>query len=126
MSKHETPMLHWYWNKVGGTLVEEFKAVTKTSTTGQRLIDGIIILNQPKRLAHWSDVSIEGKDVIVVQVKRGRLGMYLMGQTFFSAKLIEKYSPNTIRSVAICEKYDSVLGPILESYEGMEVIIYQE
>jgi hypothetical protein len=26
MSKHETPMTRWYWQQVGGTLIEEFVA----------------------------------------------------------------------------------------------------
>ena len=42
-------MLHWYWDQVGGTLIEEFRAVSKTTTNGQRLIDGVIILDQPKK-----------------------------------------------------------------------------
>lgn len=124
MSKHETPILHWYWNQVGGTLVEEFRVVSKTSTTGQRLVDGVIILDQPKKIAHWSDVNLEGKDIIVVQVKRGRLGMNLMGQTYFSAKLIKNFNPRSIKSIALCEKDDDVLGPILRSHKGMEAVIY--
>jgi hypothetical protein len=123
MSKHETPMLHWYWDQVGGILIEEFKAVSKTATTGQRLIDGIIILGEKKKIAHWSEVSLEGKDIIVIQVKVGRLGMNLMGQTYFSTKLMEKYKPRSIKSVALCEIYDDVLGPLFDSHEGMEVVV---
>ena len=29
MSKHETPMTRWFWQQVGGTLIEEFCAVRK-------------------------------------------------------------------------------------------------
>ena len=34
MSKHETPMTRWYWQQIGGTLVEEFVAVKGTSKFG--------------------------------------------------------------------------------------------
>jgi hypothetical protein len=125
MSKHETPMLYWYWNQVGGILIEEFKAVSRTSTTGQRLIDGVIILDHPKGIARWNEVSLEGKDVLIIQVKRGRLGMNLMGQTFYSAKLIKRFGPRSVRSIALCEKYDDVLGPIFEAQKEMEVVIYK-
>jgi len=53
MSKLEIPMIKWYWNQIGGTLIEEFRAVKRTNTTGQRLIDGVIILDTPKRMRHW-------------------------------------------------------------------------
>ncbi len=76
-----------------------------------------------KRIAHWSEVEIEGRDIVVVQTKASRLGMYLMGQTFFSAKLMESFHPRSIHSVALCAKDDSVLRPILESYSNMKVVI---
>jgi hypothetical protein len=61
MSELETPLIRWYWNQIGGTLIEEFRAVKRTKNTGQRLIDGVIILDMPKRLCLWKDVNIEGK-----------------------------------------------------------------
>jgi len=124
MSKHETPMTRWYWRQVGGTLVEEFPAVRRTATCGQRLIDGVILPNGPHVIANWRDVSLQGEDVIVVQTKRSRLGMNLMGQTFFSAKLIERFNPRSVRVVALCKAHDSVLSPMLESFPNIEVVIY--
>lgn len=124
MSKLETPMTRWYWRKVGGTLIEEFPAVRRTEACGQRLIDGVILLDGPHEIAHWHEVDLEGRDILVVQAKRGRLGMYLMGQTFFSAELMKRFRPRSIRSVALCEAYDSALGPILEGYPNMEIVIY--
>lgn len=124
MSKLETPMTRWYWRQVGGTLIEEFPAVRRTETCGQRLMDGVILPDGPYGIAHWRDVELEGHDIIVVQAKRGRLGMYLMGQAFFSAELMKRFRPRTIRSVALCEAHDSVLSPILETYPNMEVVIY--
>jgi len=34
MSKHETPMTRWYWQQVGGTLIEEFRAVRGSRHAG--------------------------------------------------------------------------------------------
>ena len=52
--------------------------------------------------------------------------MYLMGQAFFSVKLIQPFQPKSIKSVALCTQYDDVLGPIFESYENMEVVVCPE
>ncbi len=78
MSKHETPLIRRYWERVGGTLIEEFPAVRRTETCGQRLLDAVILPDEPTRIANWREVSLKGKNVIVVQAKASRLGMYLM------------------------------------------------
>jgi len=69
MSKHETPLTRWYWQQVGGTLIEEFVAVKRTSKCGVRVLDGVIIKDGDFRIAKQSDISLEGKDVIVIQTK---------------------------------------------------------
>jgi hypothetical protein len=124
MSKRETPMIRWYWKQVGGTLVEELRAVKRTKTRGQRLIDALILPNGENKIANWREVSLAGEDVIVVQAKRGRLGMYLMGQTFFSAELIKQFNPSSIRSIALCESHDEILSPILKKYPNIEIVIF--
>jgi hypothetical protein len=101
MSKHETPMTRWYWQQVGGTLIEEFVAVKGNVTFGRRVLDGIIIRDGACRIACQSEVSLEGKDIIVIQTKASRLGMYLIGQAFFSAQLIQRYRPRSVVSVAL-------------------------
>ena len=123
MSKHETPLTRRYWDEVGGTLVEEFPAVLRGSGNAQRLIDGVIIVGEPKRLSKPSEVSIKGKDIIVLQTKANRLGMNLMGQAIVSRKLMEKFEPKSIRSIAICSEGDSVLEQYLAVY-GIELVIY--
>lgn len=123
MSKNETPMTRWYWHQVGGTSIEEFKAVARGNDCGQRLIDGIIIKGNKNEIAHWSAVDIEGKGIVVIQTKAKRLGMYLMGQTLFSAHLMERFKPKSIEAVALCSKDDSALRPMLEDYPGMKVVI---
>jgi hypothetical protein len=116
-------MTRWYRKQVGGTLIEEFRAVKRTETCSQRLIDGVILPDGPPGIATRHDVELEGQDVIVVQAKRGRLGMYLMGQAFFSAELMKRFNPRSIRSVALCEAHDSVLSPLLKKH-GIEIVIY--
>lgn len=123
MSKLETPMIRWYWEQIGGTLCEEFRAVRRSATYGQRLLDGVIIPNGPRTAVHWRDASLKNRDVVVVQAKASRLGMYLMGQTLFSAQLLAPFGPRSVRSVALCRNDDSVLRPLLEAYPGMEVVV---
>jgi hypothetical protein len=123
MSKHETPLTRRYWDEVGGTLVEEFPAVLRGPGNAQRLIDGVIILGELKRIAKPSEVSIKGKDIIVLQTKANRLGMNLMGQAIVSKKLMEKFEPKSIHCIAICSEGDSVLEQYLAVY-GIELVVY--
>jgi hypothetical protein len=123
MSKRETPMIMKYWEKVGGTLLLEFPVVKGTKETGPRRLDAVILPNGPKIKASWRDVSLKGQDVVVIQAKANRLGMYLMGQTLFSAELIKRFEPSSIRSVALCAKDDSIMRPMLERFKGMEVVV---
>jgi hypothetical protein len=123
MSKLETPMTRWFWRQQGGTLIEEFCAVRRSGTCGARLLDGVIIKGGEFRLARQSEVSVEGKDIIVVQTKASRLGMYLMGQAFFSAQLMKRFGPRSVESVALVAQDDDVLRPLFEQYEGMRVVV---
>jgi hypothetical protein len=123
MSLHETPMIRRYWQRVGGTLVEEFPLVRRTATCGPRLADAVILLRRPTRIAKATEVSLAGEDVIVVQAKTGRLGMYLMGQTFFSAPLVKRFRPASVQAVALCQDDDAVLRPLLERHKGMRVVV---
>lgn len=43
MSKLETPMIMWFWESVGGTLILEFQAVPRASDVGRRRLDAIIL-----------------------------------------------------------------------------------
>lgn len=123
MSKHETPMTRWFWQQVGGTLIEEFHAVRRTESCNERYLDGVIIKGTPTIIARQSEVAIEGRDIIVVQAKAAPLGMYLMGQALFSAQLMEKFKPRSVESVALVFKDDSVLRPLFENYPGMRVVV---
>ena len=116
-------MIRRFWRQVGGTLIEEFPVVAASPTAGPRRLDAVIIPDGPHRIAKWRDVTLKGKDIIVVQAKAKRLGMYLMGQVVFSAQLAKRFGPASVRSVALCTKDDSELRPLLVSYPGVEVVV---
>jgi hypothetical protein len=124
MSKHETPMTRRYWQRVGGTLIEEYPAVLPGHDRRGRWLDGVIITDgEHKIAARGEPADLDGHDVIIVQTKAGRLGMYLLGQALFSAELIKaRFVPKSVRTVALCGKDDAVLRPIAERY-GIEIIV---
>ena len=111
MSLYETPITLWYWEQVGGTLIEEFIMVARSLSNGWRAADGLIILGgEMIRMPLGSKVNIEGKDVIVIQTKDNVLGMNLMGQALFSRDLIIKYhNPRSVISIALCTKSNAIL-----------------
>jgi hypothetical protein len=123
VSKHETPTTRWYWQQVGGTLIEEFCAVKGSRSSGIRLLDGVIVKNGPFVIARQSDVVLKDQDIIVVQAKASRLGMYLMGQAFFSAQLMRAFEPRSVESVALVLRDDEVLRPLFEQYTGLRVVV---
>lgn len=125
MSKKETPLTRRYWQSVGGALIEEFPAVLRTESSAQRLLDGVIVLGENKAIVKHSDIDIKGKDIIVIQTKASRLGMNLMGQAIISAKLMVRFEPKSIRSVAICTAGDNVLEALLPEY-GIELVVYTD
>jgi hypothetical protein len=127
MSKHETWRTRQYWESVGGLLIEEYLAIplSKDQSIGKRLIDGVIVLGEPKSRQKGGTYNFEGKDIIAVQTKATRLGMYLMGQAYFTREILKRFKPNTIRTVAICGKGDREME-ILCKKEDIEVMIITE
>jgi hypothetical protein len=125
MSKHETPLTVRYWESVGGSLIEEFPAVLRGPQNAQRLIDGVIVLDGQKRRVKHHEIELKNQNIIVIQTKASRLGMYLMGQALFSAKLMKPFNPKSIRTVALCTADDSVLRPLCEQ-AGIEVVVISE
>jgi hypothetical protein len=123
MSKHERPMILKYWERVGGTIVFEFPMVRGSATCGKRHLDALILPNGETKIANAQDVSLAGKDIIIVQAKNNRLGMYLMGQAVFSVELMRPFNPKSIRSIALCTKDCSVLRPLLDKYPEVEVVV---
>ncbi len=95
---------------------------TKDGSVAQRLIDGVIVLGGETRIETDQSVQIEGKDVIAVQTKSNRLGMYLMGQALFSRELLLQRDPKSVRTVAICGKGDDVMQTLCDA-QGIEVVV---
>jgi hypothetical protein len=124
MSQIETPMTRRYWARVGGTLLEEFLVVPSGRGVGRRLVDALIIVGGEHRIASRAEgISLDGHDLIVVQTKARRLGMYLLGQALFSRLLIEdRFAPRSVRAVALCAADDATLRPLAERF-GIEVIV---
>lgn len=125
MSQKETWRTRKYWSEVGGLLIEEFVAVQGNKTTGKRFIDGVIVLNENRGIHPNNFYEIKGKDVISIQTKKGRLGMYVLGQAFFSQFLIEKFNPKSVKSVAICGKDDEVLNELAKRH-NIEVVVIDD
>ena len=125
MSIRETAMTRWYWEQRGGVLIEEFQLVPKSPGIARRLVDGLVILGEEKMIfsSKKKAVDISGKDVVAIQTKNSRLGMYLMGQTFFTARLLQSLKPRSIESVAVCAEDDGVMRSLLESCPMCKVIV---
>jgi hypothetical protein len=115
-------MTRRYWESVGGTLVEEFPVVRTGPGVGGRWLDGLILLDGQHRIASADEVDVADQDVIVIQTKASRLGMYLMGQAFFSRELIADHRPRSVRTVALCTATDARLQPLCDQY-GIEVVV---
>ncbi len=108
-------MIRSYWNGIGGTLVEEFQIVARTDSCARRLVDAIILRDGPRTISRLRQVDLAGRDVVVIQAKAHRLGMYLMGQAVFSAELVRRrFSPSRLKSVILCRADDSELRLLLE------------
>ncbi|MGA9723842.1 MAG: hypothetical protein WBQ86_15395 [Candidatus Binatus sp.] len=118
-------MIECYWERVGGTLIEEFQLVKGDAASGPRRADAVILLGEKRerRPTGQRMVNIEGKEVIVIQAKRERLGMYLMGQGVFSAELIKRFKPKSVKSIILCTKDDATLRPLLAPFANVEVEI---
>ena len=125
MSKHETPLTEHFWTCCcPGTFIPEYKLVRKTKDQARRLVDAVILPNESHCRASYADFpSLIGHDVVVVQTKASRLGMYVMGQAVFSARLAMSVGARSVRSVILVTKSDEALLPLLESFPEVEVWI---
>jgi len=118
MSKLETPMILAYWDRVGGTLIEEFQLVQGDGLCGPRRADALILLGRERRRVPAGDrsVNVEGEKVVVAQAKAHRLGMYLMGQGVFSAELMKRFKPTSIKSIIPAQRTMRSFGPYLRHF----------
>jgi hypothetical protein len=127
MSKHESWRTKRYWEAVGGLLIEEFRAIKGSSKddVAKRHIDGVIVLGEAVGLQIGGAFDLTGRDIIVVQTKANRLGMYLMGQALFSREIMKRYNPKSIKTVAICGKTDTEMEVLCKQF-GIDVIVIAE
>lgn len=105
---------HWAKRREKGTLYLEFPIC------GRR-IDGLVVLDgsnskeavSAKRAPKLAELS--GKQVIVLQTKRNKLGMGVAGQTIISKTLLEQEGVKVVAAVAICLEIDEkILGALKE------------
>jgi len=124
MSKRETPLTLAYWEHIKGTLIEEYPIVGKGKDCSPRWIDALIIKGgEHKKLPAYENNSIDlsGLDLICVQTKNRRVGMHLLGQAFFSMKLLEMKNPKSILSIALCTQTDSYMEKIIEDIPNLKI-----
>ncbi|OJJ23611.1 hypothetical protein BKI52_04410 [marine bacterium AO1-C] len=125
MSKHETWRTRLYWEQVGGLLIEEFIVVKGNKNQGKRALDGLIVLNEEKAIYDGNTYDIKDKDVVVIQTKAHRIGMYLLGQAYFSKLLVEKHQPRSVKSVAICKSNDTAMAELAEAH-NVEIVVIKD
>ena len=127
MSKHETPLTRAYWKGLdAGTLYEEFRVVDAAAgVRSRRDVDGVVILGQAHRIASQSErvgVSLDDKDVVVIQTKATPLNPYVFGQALLSMDLIRmRWAPRSLRSVLICTADDPYLRSVIGAFPDIEV-----
>ena len=117
-------MIEWYWERVGGLLIEEYPIVLPGPSHGGRRLDGLVIRDVPRERVYGERLDISGRDVVLVQAKARRLGMPLIGPTLFSLELVKVLGPASAIAVALCKADDAVLRPLLEAHEGCFVEAY--
>jgi len=110
----EPAMTKAYWARrpEKGTLYLEFPIC------GRR-IDGLVVLdgNSSKEALSGKKApkleKLSGKQVIVLQTKRNKLGMGVAGQTIISKTLLEQAGVKVVAAVAICLEIDEkILGAL--------------
>lgn len=125
MSKLETPMTEAFWQAhAKGAFVAEYPLVrrSKAKQCSTRLCDAAIFPGEAHGRASVQDYpSLSGRDVILVQTKCSRMGMYLMGQALFSARLALASGAKSVRSVLLCCYSDAALLPLLAPFPEVEV-----
>lgn len=85
--------------------------------------DAVILPNGGTRITHGSEVSIEGQDIIVIQAKAHRLGMYLMGQALFSRELVIVCTQGPYAPRRYAQPMIPCSAPLLEAHDDLEVVV---
>jgi hypothetical protein len=71
VSRRETPITRWYWQQVGGLLVEEYCLVQRGTTCARRLVDALVLPERDTRIAvRGEPIHIAaGERAVLVQTK---------------------------------------------------------
>jgi hypothetical protein len=125
MSKHETPLTEGFWKSLGhGTYIPEYPLVRKSADRSARYVDGLILPDEAFGRATLNDFpSLIDRNVILIQTKRRRMGMYLMAQALFSARLALAAGAANVRSILLCTAPDAALIPLIAPFPEVEVWI---
>jgi len=95
VKRPEDAVVHEVWREFPGRLAPEFVVESERP----RRIDGVIVeAAEARLLTPRQTFSLADENVIAVQAKRGKIGLGLLGQTLFGARLIERQHP-TVKSV---------------------------
>lgn len=98
---------------------------TVAGVQSRRDVDGIVVLGEPHRIASPNErtaVSLDGRDVIVIQTKATRLNPYVFGQALLSMDLIRmRWAPRSLRSVLLCAADDPELRAVISAFPDVEV-----
>ena len=122
-NQYEPGMTKAYWAKrpEEGTLYLEYPIC------GRR-IDGLVVLDgspskgavSAKRAPKLAELS--GKQVIVLQTKRNKLGMGVAGQTIISKTLLKQAGVEVVAAVAICLEIDEKILGALKAHDCDAVV----
>jgi hypothetical protein len=119
----ERQMTECFWQtECHGVFVQEYALTKKGIDCARRCADAVILPDEDHRRATFADFpSLTGRNVVVVQTKAQRLGMYLMGQAIFSARLVQALGARSVRSILLCAENDAALLPLLGPFHEIEV-----
>ncbi len=116
-------MTRWYaqTHHPKGFLIEEYLAQPQGKTNGKRLIDGVIVFQEP----FMKRKLIKGERVVVIQSKNRRLGMGLIGQVIVSRDLLLSKGYDVIKSVGVCTEMDTVMYRMLRKHPKCRAVVYR-
>ena len=119
-------MTEAFWQQhAQGAFIPEYCLVRRAGDCDGRYVDALILPDEPHRRATFKDYpTLKDRNVIVVKTKASRMGMYLMGQALFSARLARRCGAKSVRSILLCTTPDSVLLPLLQDFPEVEVWTY--
>src|SRR5262245_5642757 len=114
----ERAMTECFWQtECNGAFVQEYPLTITGTDRARRSADPIILPDEEQRRA-WSVhfPSLPGVNVVIVHTQAQTLGMFLMGQAPFSARLVQALGAKSVRSILLCAESDAALHPLLAPF----------